>query len=167
MNLNQAIEHLSMRLQGTHLEVNNQDKKAFNCMLEYINTTLDESFKRNKNFANLYAYCLGFLMDMFQTTIDNPIPHKELHKIIDTSFENIIEDITNKMNNRLRCSLLKHAGGQLDKQQLVSFQKNGKVVENLIKLLSISNNRNAFLENVWSVEEVSRGIKVQLENFNP
>ncbi|MRX65759.1 hypothetical protein [Maribacter luteus] len=167
MNLNQAIEHLSIRLQGTHLEVNNQDKNAFNCILDYINTTLDESFNRNKYFANLYAYCLGLLLEKYQTTIDNPIPHKELHKIIDTPFENIIEDITNKMNNRLRCSLLEHAGGQLDKQQLISFQEKGEVVKKLIELLSISKNKNAFFGNAWSVEEVSKGIKVQLENFNP
>lgn len=167
MNIDSAIHHLFTRLQSKRpIIVNTKDKVAFNAIIEHLNTKYDHEFSNNLHFANLYAHSLGQLIEKYQTTIDNPIPHKKLHKLMDSPFNNIVEDITYRMNNRLLCSIFKDAGCNLDKHPAITTkEKKELVLNNLKELLSISSNQKILLGEIWSEDEVAKGIKSQLKQF--
>lgn len=167
MNLDSAINHLFLRLQSqVPIRVKRKDKVAFNTIIGYLNVKHEKDFADNLHFANLYAYSLGHFIEKFQTTIDNPLPHKELHKLMDAPFQTIIQDITYKMNMRLMCSALRKAGCNLEKHPaLVTEKENEQVLMNLKEQLLILSNNKIFMGNVWSEEEVANGIKSQLKQF--
>lgn len=125
-----------------------------------LSPDIDKLLTNNLPFANLYTYSLGKLMDKYNVSIHSPIPHRELHRIINQPFHVSVELLATNMNDRLRSDLLDSIGYPNDKHPLMLNElEKEKILANLEKQLGLSCNYDAFMGNPWSTEEVDRGLK--------
>jgi hypothetical protein len=167
MNFNSALSHLTWRFKKCKIiKVNNQDRKAFNLIIEYVNKTQASKLQENTKLSKLYTFLLGHFIEKYNTSIENPIPHREVHRILNRPLGKLIHDITWFLNNRIKNQILKNAGCNLSKHpQLISQKEKDSVLKNLKENLTINRNKKFFLNDAYSVEEVETGIKFQLKNL--
>jgi hypothetical protein len=161
MTLEKALEHIKYLVShDTPVQITPTHKKAFTVIKDSVNPDEDKLFNDNLLFGKLYAHNLGLLMDRFDTNIDNAIPHRELHRILNLPFNLIVEILTSKMNDRLRYDLLESVGFNKQKHpnMLTRFEREN-IFSKLEELLAITCNYEVFMGNPWSSEEVSQGIK--------
>ena len=149
-----------------NIYVNNNDVEALNTLVDYFNEFENNRFKNNIPFAKLYAFTIGELLNRYDTTIDNPIVHQEINRILRNPFEHIAEKIASEMNFRLRYRLLEAAGCDLNKHPAaVPLLAREQTLSNLEKLLQHESNKNFFLGDAWTSKEIEEGIKYQLKNL--
>lgn len=167
MNFDKAFNRILWRFQECKtIRVNDEDIKAINKIVDYVNKSNTQNFNNNIYFAKLYAFSLGSFLERYNTTLDNPIPHKQLHELLNRPFGNIVSDIASKQNVYYQYKILEEAGCSLEKHPSMIPEKEKKnTIYNLEKLIYLGDNKNLFLNGAWSVEEVERGIKEQISNF--
>lgn len=164
---NQALERLIWRFsECDHIWVNDKDINAINKLVEFVNKTKEDNFQSNIFFAKLYAYTLGHLLEKYNTTIDHPIIHKEIHLILGSSFDNIIYNITAELNFRYKYRIIEAAGCNTNKHPLqMSFNEKKAILSKLKRLLKTKEYRNQFYSDTWTNKEIELGIKNQINNF--
>jgi hypothetical protein len=169
MNLYKALSHLQNLLQkeNRRVVINQNDQMAFNRIIEFINTEEKHKNPNNIYFANLYAFVLGHLLDKYDTTIDNKIPHRELHAIINRPFANITEDITAKLNLRLKTRILENAGFGRNKHPMEFTELELTACKNLLRTqLTYAKNKHVFYSDAYTPHEIEIGIRNQIRtNF--
>lgn len=165
MTLDKAVRHIIWRFQGnTPIKINSEDRLALNRIIDHLNEEQESNFKNNIHFAKLYVFSLNHFLNKFDTTIDNPIPHKELDKLLHLPFNYFISDLTHSMNQRIRYQILKNAGCNLDiHPRMKSKEESSRNLKNLEKILAIRNNYRFFMNGAWTEEEIEKGIKSKLK----
>lgn len=61
---------------------NDNDIEALNCILNWINHQKKETLNNNQLFAKLYIYHLTMNIRYFETTVLDPIPQKDLSRLL-------------------------------------------------------------------------------------
>ena len=134
--------------------------------LDALNFDKDVLFKNNMAFAKLYVTCLGLYIKKYNTYIHNPIPHKELNRIIAQPYQQVIEDFTSQQNDKLRFDLLEAAGYKNDKHpQMLNEVEKEKIISDLEKKLKLSRNHDIWMGKAWSVEEMENGLSLTIEKL--
>lgn len=167
MNLHNAIISLSKRLeQNNNLRVTDNDIKAFNCIIKYVNKTMDKNISLNQSFKKLYTYNLGLLVQKYDTTIGCSIPHSELHQILNTPYDIILENFTSVINYQYKYKVIKRAGIDIHTHPaLITADVKLTNLEKLNSILSQYNFKDLFLKDAWEAEEIDELITKQLNNF--
>lgn len=168
MRLSKAISRLVWRFRDCKfIKVNNEDKIAVNRLLDFVQEKSSKDFKDNIHFAKLYTFCLSIYIERYKASIDDTLPHKELHKLLDKPFEYFVLDLTERLNLQCQYSILEEAGCNLDKHpSLISESEMKRVLSNLQELLIQDNNKKLFSGNIWTVDEIRvGGVKNNIKNF--
>jgi len=82
MILKKAINRLAWRFNGGGFKPNEQDIKAINDVITWINNQKEESIKNNRLFTKLYIYHLNKVLNDYDATIFDEIPQKELSALL-------------------------------------------------------------------------------------
>lgn len=170
MNLNYAMLHLRKLLEhnrGNFVKVEHNHQIAFNSLLSFIENLESKFLDNNIPFVNLYAFALSHFLKKYNTSIDNPIPHRKVHDIIDRPLENIISEITDQQNMRLKYQILQNSGIDFMKHpSQCSESETQTVLQNLSLQLDKADNANILSQGAWTSEEITKGIKKQItDNF--
>lgn len=94
MNSTEAIQILSRKMS----KASTQEREAFNYLIDYISVKHREVILDNQHFGKLYIYLYGQFIKHYETTLFDPIPQKELHKILDTPIRNLVTNFVNDIN---------------------------------------------------------------------
>ena len=161
MNAESALQYICSLVSHTRpVNITAEHRIAYRVLRDSLNPCEDLLFDNNIPFANLYINNLILLTNRFDVNIDNPIPQRELHRIMVQPFHIGVERLTSGMNDRLRNNLLDSIGYPNDKHPLMLNElEKEKILANLEKQLGLSCNYNAFMGNPWSTEEVDKGLK--------
>ncbi|BFP41172.1 hypothetical protein FGF1_20170 [Flavobacteriaceae bacterium GF1] len=167
MDFNDAAKRLIWRFQNFDtIRVNESDILAINKMVDFINLRQKQDFANHKYLINLYAFLLGYFIKKYNTTISNPLPHSELHKLMKRPLDHIIKEIAEDMNFRLKYQLLENAGVRLGTHpSLLTEEEKENNVKNIGKLLELGNNYNFFFQDAWSPKEIKEGVFHQIQNL--
>lgn len=93
-NLKKSVERLIWRFKPDHtgkakaFYPNDNDVKALNTILGWINRQKQETVNNNQLFAKLYIYFLTQSIRYYETDVLDDIPQKELSRILDTPLAN-------------------------------------------------------------------------------
>lgn len=87
-DLKKAGQRLLWRLQPAEdgyksFKPNDNDFAALKCILTFVNNQLSEVVNNNKLFAKLYIYHLTMNIRYYETTVLDPFPSTDLHKLLD------------------------------------------------------------------------------------
>ena len=72
MDFKKAMQRIGWRLQQPNFKPNNEDKQAYNSIIQIIENQQKEQFKNNELFAKLYIHVYGKFISHYKTT-RNPI----------------------------------------------------------------------------------------------
>ena len=107
-DLKKAAERLIWRLKPDEkgefksFTPNKNDIESLNCILNWINNQKKDTLKNNQLFAKLYILGLTNIIRHQETTIFDPIPQKELSKILDYPLSSFYKSFTEDLyNNQL------------------------------------------------------------------
>lgn len=98
MTVHKAIDRITWRL-NNGWKANENDARAINTIIEFINDKHKEQLVNYGLFAKLYIYFYGSLLNHYKATVFSSIPQKELHKILYKPLEDHIEHFKNTLND--------------------------------------------------------------------
>lgn len=107
MKLKQAFNRLSWRI--TSLKNKNQtDIDALKTVAEFIDKT--DKLNDYQLFAKIYVTFYGELLQYYKTSVFDPSPQKDLHRLLDQSWERTVEKFVKKANDMEVYVRFKEAG---------------------------------------------------------
>ncbi|MEM7487253.1 MAG: hypothetical protein AAF348_18750 [Bacteroidota bacterium] len=99
MNLKKSLERLKWRFgNNTNFKPNMNDVNALNEVIEYVDKKERQQLSDNQLFGKLYIYLYGEFVNYYRSNTLDPIPQKELHKLLDKDPRELIEDLKDKLN---------------------------------------------------------------------
>jgi len=79
--------------------VNGNDIKALNFIAEYVQDQQKRQYIENELFAKLYIKVYQRMIEHFKSDVFDPVPRRELHRILENSLEGIIHEFTQALND--------------------------------------------------------------------
>ena len=149
-NIDQNIKRLSFTLSKGN-RPNGTDIEAFNGVVEWINTYKTDVLNNNKLFAKLYILFLNQYIEKFETDIFDPIPQKELSRLLDLPLENYYIAFTKALNDSGRYRLLREKG-----------VKTGKHPKEMTKEDRGKDVKLEDFKDVWDVETVTDNLGLMI-----
>lgn len=95
---------------------NDNDIEALNCILNWINNQKKETLNNNQLFAKLFIYHLTMIIRHYQTTVLDPIPQKELSKLLSYPLEHFYKAFESDLYEN---QLQKLLGKDSDKNEII------------------------------------------------
>lgn len=105
MTIEKAVTHIANKIARNKYS-STFDKECVNRIIEYVNNTQQDIIDKNLGFYKLYAYLLGQQLNYYQTTVDDPIPHIQMAKLVKRPAENVLTELTDTINNRYHHEIL-------------------------------------------------------------
>jgi len=147
-NIDENIKRLSFTFSKGN-KPNQEDIKAFNGVVEWINTYKTNVLNNNQLFAKLYILMLKDFIDKFETDIFDPLPQKELSRILDYPLESFYKSFTNSLNDNHRFRLLKDKGE--------TFGQTPSEFKSTATDVSLEDFKDA-----WNIEEVRDNLDIMI-----
>ncbi len=165
MDTYSAINRLNWRFNNCKIIfVNDEDILAFQTLISSIQAYNQDHQKNNIPLYNLYTYTFNQLVRRYKTDITNPIPHRELHRIIDRPFNNTIADLLDTLNNHEQEKILAYCGMKtIEHPSAISILKKKEALELFKVLFKIDTNRKKILGQTWTLSEVKQNIVRQIK----
>lgn len=99
MNMNKAISRLTWRFKTNKPFLPSQeDINALNDVIEYVGVKEKQQLIDNQLFGKMYIYLYMEFLRHYETTVFDPIPQKELHKLLDKPLKAIVSDFVGVLN---------------------------------------------------------------------
>lgn len=150
-----ALSHFLWKLKNVW-EATETDVKAINLLIDNHERNKKEKVIKQRLFAKLYVFLLGEFLKKYNATIFDPIPQRELHKILDTDLNYLIAGFTEVLNDNEIYMFFKDAGIDHfgEKHPItVSVKKSKEDNEKLIQQMK-EEGKERFFGNVWKKEDV-------------
>lgn len=164
MDLEKAIKRLVWRFENFEvIRVNENDLDAIDVIVDFANNYKYRPFYSNIHFSKLYAYVILDLLKKYKTSIDSPIVHGKINKILNTSFKILAKDIADYLNDFIRQNLLEKAGYK-NKFHL-NQEERTQVLNNLSMLLKNKTNKEYLYNGAWTQNEIEEGLINQINSF--
>ena len=161
--IKKAVNRITWRMQNGW-KFNQIDLEAVNYIISFINRQQKKQFNDYKLFAKLYIYVYGQFLNHYEATVFDKIPEKELHKIFDTSIENIIEDFKNNLNDSERYDIHKELGLSQSHPLLTTEAERRSDSKILEKVSQDKDLTESFFGEVWDYETVKDNLTIQINN---
>lgn len=94
MNPYKALERVGWRFgAGKPFTPNSNDIDAYNSLVEFMENYQRREIMDNKLFAKLYIHVFTKFLIYYGASPDDPIPQKELHRIVSRPFSALFEEL--------------------------------------------------------------------------
>jgi len=107
MKLKQALNRIVWRVKSIK-NANNTDIEALKTLIEFIENT--DKINDYSLFAKIYVTFYGELLQYYKTSVFDPSPQKDLHRLLDQSWERTVEKFVKKANDMEVYVRFKEAG---------------------------------------------------------
>ena len=141
-------------------KLNQNDVNAINRLSEYVVETQKEIYNANKLFAKLYVYMVMKIMEQKCTTVYDNIARKQIGNILKMPLEQLIEMLTDSMNESELYDLIKDSGVVM-KHPLTRTEEENEQNKGAIKNLS----PEQIQEKPWKFDDVQRGIIAEINQM--
>jgi hypothetical protein len=94
MNSTKALQVLHRKM----TQASREEREAYNYLIEYVASKHKDVIIGNQLFGKLYIYLYGQFIKHYETTLFDPIPKKELHRILDRPLKTIVEEFVDIVN---------------------------------------------------------------------
>lgn len=98
MTPEKALSHFAYKLQNTW-KMTEADLKAYNCLVDFVEKKQKQSLIDNQLFGKLYIYLFGEFVNYYRSTVMDNIPQKELHRQLAKPIKQMVQEVTEKLNN--------------------------------------------------------------------
>ncbi len=127
MSIKKAVQRIGWRIKENHFKANKNDIQAFNTIVDYVESQEQKKFKQTPNFAKLYLFVYGQFLRHYNANVFNQIPKQEINKILDTSFEDLLSNFHNDLNQLAKDQMIDKLETEEDFKKL---SESGKYMEN-------------------------------------
>ena len=107
MKLKEALNRIVWRVKSIK-NANNTDIEALKTLIEFIENT--DKINDYSLFAKIYVTFYGELLQYYKTSVFDPSPQKDLHRLLDQSWERTVEKFVKKANDMEVYVRFKEAG---------------------------------------------------------
>lgn len=147
--IKKAINHFAWRFKNG-INPTNNDVKALNNIIDFVNEKHKKQTNDNSLFAKLYVIFYGELLRYYDSTIFSDIPQKELHKLLEKPLDyhvnNFIEinqtiEFGHQISKEHRSKhpiQLKNLGIEVSQVEKLDFDE---TKENLIMMINLALNK--------------------------
>jgi len=160
MTLENAIKHFHFKLSNTW-KPTEKDVQAFDTLRDLVNDNYGKQTQDHALFAKLYIFVFSYFLDRYKTTVFDPIPQKEVHKLLDAPLWTIIRRFTQKLNESELYVLMDEVGA--NKHPVTMTEEESKrVANNLLEAIKDKNKKVQFAQKVWNAEDVGKRLEIQI-----
>lgn len=155
MTITKAIQRFVWRLKNGW-KANENDLEALNTIIDFVNNKHNAQLSNNEVAFKLYVTALSWFIDHYKTDVFDPIPQKELHKLLNKPLQPFIQRFTDKINLKALESVLDEKG--INPLKTISNAQKG--ISNDVTELSMNDFNDAY-----DVESVSGILQNQFNLF--
>lgn len=91
-SIEKAVQRFGWSIKEGRLKANENDLKAFNIIVDYVQEKQKEQIQYNELFAKLYIHVYGQFLIHYNSDQFNQEPKKELNKILFKDFNNTLSE---------------------------------------------------------------------------
>lgn len=166
MEIEEALNRLYWRFGGNGnkypFPVNQNDVDAFNVIKNFVVDKQEKQLKNNELFAKMYIQRYQAELKENQTTIYDISLRKEMHKFLEKSLNQVIEEFTASLNESEQYKFIEEAGVEL-KHPIIMTETETEIRNK--KLAEAINNPEAkkrFLGQVWDYKTVANCLNAEV-----
>lgn len=139
MTITKAVQRFVWRFKNGW-NANENDVEALNTIIDFTNNKHNAQLQNNELAFKLYVTAFSWFIDYYKTDVFDPIPQKELHKLLNKPVQPFVKRFTDKLNIRALESVLEKKG--INPLQVVSNAHNG--VKNDVSEVSMKDFDDAY-----------------------
>lgn len=175
MEITKAVQRLGWRFKKASersdhsFRLNQNDLKALRSIDDYIVKTQKEQFQDYELFAKLYINYLTELIEHYETTILDSVPRRKINNILKQSLPDLINKLTDSLNDSEKYSLFKEIKVDLMHPVLQKKEEAANNFSRLQEAYQKPENRKRLLGEVWKFEMVKDDIEREINraiNYN-
>lgn len=155
MTIDRALSWFKWRLtNGKQFSPNKKDAEAYNRIAEYVTQSKMEAFQSSELYSRLYIWAFRQFLQHYDAPITNPIPQRELHKVIDKPAAQHVKEFTDFLNEKEMYSAFDMSGSEgwmhlHDDHLREVLSKDGRSAEEIDEALErLKTKRDAFRGNL-------------------
>ena len=142
--------------------VNQNDIDALKAIDEFVEFGQKEQYNANHLFAKLYIYMAMKIMENDSSTVFENNHRRKIGNLLKKPLSQIIDDLTESLNDSERYSLLESIGVDLKHPALRKEAEATKTMKELNKALKTPENDTRLLGNVFSKEHVQEAMIAEI-----
>ncbi len=159
MSLEKDIQRLTWRFSsGKSFTPNQNDINAINSVVDFYNQSQEKQFENNGLFAKLYIYLSMKIMQNDGSTVFENNHRRKIGNLLKKPLSQIIEDLTQSLNDSEQYGILKEAGHDFKHPVLRQKGEAKSVMDKLNKTLLETKNMDRLTGKVWQTEDVEQAI---------
>lgn len=97
MDIEKALTHLKRKIGGNKFATD-YDKQCLNEVIAYVNASERITLDNQLLFSKLYLHLYAEFIKHYEEAAFDGLPQKELHRILDRSHKNLIQELTDAIN---------------------------------------------------------------------
>jgi len=167
MDLAYALSRIKWRFKECDvIYVNEKDSMAIETILSFLALKQKKEKSNISFFYNLYTHSLLHLIKRFETCIEDPLPHKELHKILDSPFESRVSELMDFLNLIEQNQVLEYCGlKDYSCHSTIPKETKEKAFRTLESIIRNDAGHKKVFGQSWSFDEVKKGLINQIKNY--
>lgn len=146
--IKKAVERITWRM-SNGWKSNDTDIEAINFIVDFVNITSKDNLKQNELFAKLYIWSYSQFLKKHNATVFDPIPQKELNKMLSKPIEIFIEAFRQDLNTT---------------EQYQSFVKNGIPITNPQLMTDEEREKIEIITDVWDYDTIKENLERDINN---
>lgn len=163
MTIDKAINRLYWRFGGNGnknpFPVNKEDAEALNTIIRTVNDLKKGLFDTNRGFAKMYIFALAYFVKRYDTDIFDPIPQKELSRMLDRDLSDFVQRFTDNLNDSDRYRSLESLIGETSHPMLMDEDKKKQRLAKLREEIKKDPSKlDGITGNAWRYEDVEESL---------
>lgn len=159
MQIEKAIKHFHYKLSNIW-KATDKDIEAFKGIRDFVVRKNENQINNNQLFAKLYVYVYAQFLEKYNATVFDPIPQKELNKMLSKPLDLFIQSFTKNINESDMYENLQNLGLEL-KHPAIKSDKDIINEKAIISDLSDDKIKDV-LSDTWKVEDVENNLIAML-----
>ena len=157
--IREAIKRIGWRLSNGPFEVNRNDIEAFNDISVFVDQA------HNELFAKMYIYTAMKIMENDNSTVFDANHRKKIGNLLALPLDQIIENLTDSLNDSEQYGVLKDAGLDLRHPALLKTSERSDNMDKINEALKTPLNEERLFGKVWDFEAVKNGMIAEVNNM--
>ena len=163
--IREAIKRIGWRLSNGPFEVNRNDIEAFNDISVFVEKAQKKQFEHNELFAKMYIYTAMKIMENDNSTVFDANHRKKIGNLLALPLDQIIENLTDSLNDSEQYGVLKDAGLDLRHPALLKTSERADNMDKINEALKTPLNEERLFGKVWDFEAVKNGMIAEVNNM--
>jgi hypothetical protein len=151
----QAIKHFHFKI-SKHWKATETDAQAFKVLKNFVVKKQNEQVQDHELFAKLYVFAYGEFLKRYKSTVFDILPQKELNKFVLRPFTDFLQDFTDLLNVSDQYKIISDLN--ILKTHPALIKNSDAETDILEKALKNDETNDAFMGNVWKVEDVESNL---------